>query len=95
MRSSAVTTFRLKKTEVREGRFTPANLRHRNCTLIELLDDYMKSFEARQIRDTKTVGARIKVWRELGGKPARKITIGDIETCLLRYCQWKALGAKL
>jgi integrase len=89
MRSAAISAYHQKKTEVREGRFIPAKMRHRNCTLNELLDDYLKSCKARQIRDIRTVEGRLRVWKSLGDKIARTITIGEIESVLLRFANGK------
>jgi Phage integrase family len=93
MKSTAISVYQQKRTEVREGRFQPPAIKRCSCTVNELLDDYLESCMARQIRDPRILSGRLRIWREaIGKKSARMVSVGDIESALLKYANGKPLG---
>ncbi len=80
MRSAALEIYRQRKEEVRQDKFKPEEVKnkHRNALLSELIDDRLPA--VRMLRSARTELARLEFCkRRLGDRPAKSITLKDIE----------------
>lgn len=82
--------YQKRKNEVRERRFFPETIRHREVLLSDVIDDYLKRMKGhlRSYRDYKRYG---DTWKEvLRGKTLAQVVPGDIE----RYIAKRRSSAK-
>lgn len=82
--------YQKRKNEVRERRFFPETIRHREVLVSEVIDDYLKRIKGhlRSYRDYKRYG---DTWKEvLRGKTLAQVVPGDIE----RYIAKRRSSAK-
>ena len=82
-KAAANDLYRQRKEEIRLGKFEPEEIRrkHRgNVTVTQMIDEYIESCEANQLRDLRNIYSRSKFWKEqIGGRPARSILPADVE----------------
>jgi integrase len=81
MRSAAIGVYQQRKTEVRQDKFKPEEVRnkHRRASVTEIINDYLEASEKkhRSIGDTRI---RAAWWKKLyGDRAARSITALDVE----------------
>ncbi len=87
LRSAAVNVYQQRKTEIRQGRFEPEEVKwkHQNATVAQIIDDFLVSCEARKIRTLGGCKQRLAWWREyLGDRAAKSIGPSDIEAARLK-----------
>jgi integrase len=87
LRSMALNVYQQRKTEIRQGRFEPEEVKrkHQNATVGQIIDDFLVSCEARKIRTLEGCRQRLSWWREqLGERAAKSIGASDIEVARLK-----------
>lgn len=71
--------YQKRKNEVRERRFFPETIRHREVLLSEIIDDYLKRVKG-QLRSYRDYKRYADTWKEvLRGKTLAQVVPGDIE----------------
>jgi hypothetical protein len=86
LRSAAITQYQRRKTEVMQKKFNPEEIegKHRNATVDQIIDDYLKASESVGRRAMKDIRIRAGYWKNLWpDKAARSIVPSDIENTRL------------
>jgi len=97
MKSAALATYAQRKTEVRMEKFLPEEVhgKHQRATVGEIIDDYIEAGEARQLKAIDGVRQRLGWFKQqIGGLPARGLTLNDLEGCRRRPFQGRLASNK-
>lgn len=82
-KATANELYRQRKEQVRLGKFEPEEIQRkhrRNVTVAQMIDEYIESCEANQLRDLRNIYSRSKFWKEqIGDRPAKSILPADVE----------------
>jgi integrase len=92
MKSVAEHIYQQRKTEIRLGKFEPDEVKnkHRNSTVVEILDDFILSCKGRQLKTVGGIQQRIAWWNEhFRERAARSITPSDIENARVELAKSK------
>src|SRR5262245_63165513 len=54
MRSAAISAYQTRKTEIRHGKFSPEDVRRKNSTVQEIIEDYIFAGKAQQRSEEHT-----------------------------------------
>ena len=76
MKSAAIETYHQRKTEIRQGKFEPADIKnkHRNVLFSELIENRMPA--ARMLRSSRNELQRLQYWKNrFGHLTARSIVV--------------------
>ncbi len=80
----ATKVYEKRKTEVRERRFFPEQLRRREVTLAHMIDDYLKRNRGR-LRSFYHYERYGRIWKAaLPARTLREIVPGDVERCVAK-----------
>jgi integrase len=80
MKSAASEVYKQRKTEIRQGKFQPADIKnkHRNVLFAELIEDRMPA--AKILKSSRNEFQRLNYWaKRFGHLAARSIVVKDIE----------------
>jgi hypothetical protein len=79
LKSTAISIYRQRKTEIRQGKFDPEELRkHRNPLVSEIIEDFIKASEARNRKSIGDIRQRLSYWEtRLGDRLAKSILNSD------------------
>jgi hypothetical protein len=81
MKSAALETYQQRKTEIRQGKFEPADIKNksRNVLFAERIEDRMPA--AKILKSSRNELQRLRYWgKRFGEVAARLIVVKDIET---------------
>src|SRR5438445_2612209 len=95
MRSAAVKTYQQRKTEIRQGKFEPQDVKrkHQNATVKDIVDDYLKAYEGAGRRAIKDTRIRASYWKDIWlERAARSIVPSDVEHARLELARSQSVS---
>ena len=95
LKSAAISIYRQRKTEIRQGKFEPEDIerKHQNVLVSEIIKDFEKASEARGRKSLADIRQRLRYWSDrLGDRPAKSVMNTDIEDARLDLAQGRLPG---
>src|SRR5437773_12557135 len=77
LRSAAINEYQKRKTQVVQRKFNPEDIegKHRNATVGQIIDDYLKASESAGRRAMKDIRIRASYWKNLWPDKAARSTV--------------------